>query len=112
MVWGWTPVGGVFLSFLFFGRFVFGLFSFYFALFLCFFKRYFHILTDLNYAGRLIASSLSAFISKIINPRVGYRHPLISFSVYTYNSLLFCRLEPVLKMSAKVSDGTVHFPRG
>ena len=60
-------------------------FVFYFILFRVFFKRYFHILTDLNYAGRLIASSLAAFISKIINPRVGHRHPLITFSVDTYN---------------------------
>ena len=34
-------------------------------------------LTDLNNTGRLIASSLSAFISKILNPRVSNRHPLI-----------------------------------
>ena len=84
MLWGSTPVGGVFL-FLFFGRFVFGLFLFFILFCFVFFKRYFHILTDLNYAGRLIASSLAAFISKIINPRVGHRHPLITFSVDTYN---------------------------
>ena len=75
MVWGWTPAGGIFL-FLLFGRFVFVLFCF---------LAYFHILTDLNYTGRLIASSLAAFISKIINPRVGHRHPLIALSVDTYN---------------------------
>ena len=34
-------------------------------------------LTDLNNTGRLIASSLSAFISKILNLRVSNRHPLI-----------------------------------
>ena len=34
-------------------------------------------LTDLKNTGRLIASSLSAFISKILNPRVSNRHPLI-----------------------------------
>ena len=36
-------------------------------------KTYFHCLTDLNYTGRLIASSLSAF--NMINPRVSHRHP-------------------------------------
>ena len=78
MVRGSTPAGGIFL-FLLFGRFVYVLFCF--VLFLA----YFHILTDLNYTGRLIASSLSAFISKIINPRVSHRHPLIAVSVDTYN---------------------------
>ena len=73
MVWGSTPAGGIFL-FLLFGRFV-----------LFCVLAYFHILTDLNYTGRLIASSLSAFISKIINPRVSHRHPLIALSVDTYN---------------------------
>ena len=34
-------------------------------LFLFFFVKHFHFLTDLKYTGRLIASSLSAFISKI-----------------------------------------------
>ena len=34
-----------------------------------------HFLPDLNYTGRLIASSRSAFISKMINPRVCHRHP-------------------------------------
>ena len=77
MVWGSTPAGGIFL-FLLFGRFVFVLFCFVFL-------ANFHILRDLNYTGRLIASSLSAFISKIINPRVGHRHPLIALSVDTYN---------------------------
>ena len=43
----------------------------------CFFKTCFHFLTGLKYTGRLIASSLSAFISKIINPQVSHRHPLI-----------------------------------
>ena len=58
------------------------LFIFVLVLFCCF-----HILTDLNYTGRLIiiASSLSAFFSKIINPRVGRRRSLIAFSVDTYN---------------------------
>ena len=38
--------------------------SFYFVL--CFFRKtYFHFLTNLKYTGRLIAVSLSAFISKI-----------------------------------------------
>ena len=58
-------------------------FCFCFVLF-CFLAN-FHILRDLNYTGRLIASSLSAFISKIINPRVGHRHPLTALSVDTYN---------------------------
>ena len=79
MVWGSTPAGGIFL-FLLFGRFVFVLFCF-----VLFFLANFHILRDLNYTGRLIASSLSAFISKIINPRVSHRHPLIALSVDTYN---------------------------
>ena len=43
----------------------------------CFFKTCFHFLTGLKCTGRLIASSLSAFISKIINPQVSHRHPLI-----------------------------------
>ena len=34
-------------------------------------------MTGLKYTGRLVASSLSAFISKIINPQVSHRHPLI-----------------------------------
>ena len=34
------------------------------GLFIYFFQTYFHFLTELNYTGRLIASSLSAFISK------------------------------------------------
>ena len=58
-------------------------FCFCFVLF-CFLAN-FHILRDLNYTGRLIASSLSAFISKIINPRVGHRHPLTALSVDNYN---------------------------
>ena len=45
------------LSFLFFWSFCFVL---------CFFRKtYFHFLTNLKYTGRLIAGSLSAFISKI-----------------------------------------------
>ena len=43
------------------------------------FLTFFHFLTDLKYTGRLIAGSLSAFSSKIINPQVSYRHPLILF---------------------------------
>ena len=35
-------------------------------------------MTDLKYTVRLIAGSLSALISKIINPQVSHRHPLIS----------------------------------
>ena len=35
-------------------------------------------MTDFKYTGRLIAGSLSALISKIINPQVSHRHPLIS----------------------------------
>ena len=38
----------------------------------------FSFLTDLKYSGRLIAGSLSALISKIVNPQVSHRHPLIS----------------------------------
>ena len=34
-------------------------------------------MTDFKYTGRLIAGSLSALISKIINPQVSHRHPLI-----------------------------------
>ena len=41
------------------------LFFFLVLLFLFFFVKHFHFLTDLKYTGRLIASSLSAFISKI-----------------------------------------------
>ena len=48
------------------------LFSFLFGclvvLFCFFFKSYFHFLTDSKYASRLIAGSLSAFISKTISP--------------------------------------------
>jgi len=41
-------------------------------------KTYFHFLTDLKYTGRLIAGSLSAFFSNIINnPQVSLTHPLI-----------------------------------
>ena len=36
-------------------------------------ETYFHFLTDLKYNGRLIAGSLSAFISKL---QVSLRHPL------------------------------------
>ena len=36
-------------------------------------ETYFHFLTDLKYTGRLIAGSLSAFISKL---QVSLRHPL------------------------------------
>ena len=60
-------------------------FWFCFVLFCFVFLANFHILRDLNYTGRLIASSLSAFISKIINPRVSHRHPLLALSVDTYN---------------------------
>ena len=59
---GSTPAGGDFF-FLLFGRFVLLCFLFF--------------LTDLKYTGRLIAGSFSAFISKIINPQVIHRHPLI-----------------------------------
>ena len=45
--------------------------------FFFFFLTCFHFLTGLKYTSRLIASSLSAFISKIINPQVSHRHPLI-----------------------------------
>ena len=38
---------------------------FCFVLFCFFRKTYFHFLTNLKYTGRLIAGSLSAFISKI-----------------------------------------------
>ena len=38
---------------------------FFFGLFVFFFLTHFYVLTDLKYTGRLIASSLSAFISKI-----------------------------------------------
>ena len=65
--------------------FILTFWSFCFCFVLFCFLAYFHILTDLNYTGRLIASSLSAFISKIINPRVSHRHPLIALSVDTYN---------------------------
>ena len=58
-----THAGGNF--FLLLGRFVFVL------------KTYFLFLTDLKYTGRLIVSSLTAFISKIINPWVSHRNPLI-----------------------------------
>ena len=61
--------------------FILTFWSFYFCFVLFCFLAYFHILTDLNYTGRLIASSLAAFISKIINPRVSHRHPLIALSV-------------------------------
>ena len=54
--------------FLFLGRFV---------LFWFFLKTYISFLTDLKYTVRLIACTLSALISKIINPRVSHRHPLI-----------------------------------
>ena len=39
--------------------FLFFVFCFFFG------KTYFHFLTNLNYTGRIIAGSLSAFISKI-----------------------------------------------
>ena len=65
--------------------FILTFWSFCFCFVLFCFLAYFHILTDLNYTGRLIASSLAAFISKIINPRVSHRHPLIALSVDTYN---------------------------
>ena len=45
--------------------FSFFLLFFLVLLFLFFFVKHFHFLTDLKYTGRLIASSLSAFISKI-----------------------------------------------
>ena len=48
------------VSFSFFLLFFFGPFVFVF-----FFVKHFHFLTDLKYTGRLIANSLSAFISKI-----------------------------------------------
>ena len=51
------------------GRFFF--LSFFFP------KTNFHFLSDLKYTGRLIAGSLSAFFSTIINnPQVSLRHPL------------------------------------
>ena len=46
------------------GNFLFFFWSFCFVL--CFFRKiYFHFLTNLKYTGRLIAGSLSIFISKI-----------------------------------------------
>ena len=45
----------------------------FFCFVLFFRKTYFHFLTDLKYTGRLIAGSLSAFISKL---QVSLRHPL------------------------------------
>ena len=54
------------------GRF----FSFFFLSFI-FPKTNFHFLSDSKYTGRLIAGSLSAFFSTIINnPQVSLRHPL------------------------------------
>ena len=50
---------------------------FVFVFLVLFFKAYFHFLTHLNYIGKLISSSLSAFIAKVINPRVSHQHPLI-----------------------------------
>ena len=73
MVCGSTPAEGTIFLF-FFGRFAF-VFLVQFSFF--FFLAYFQFLTDLNNTGRLIASSLSAFIFKTINPQVSHRHPLI-----------------------------------
>ena len=64
------PEENVFFFFL--GRFVF-----VFLVLLCFVcssKTIFIFLSDLKYTGRIIASSSSAFISKIINPRVSHRY--------------------------------------
>ena len=79
---GWTSTNVLEILFLFFWSFCFP--SFLFINF--FFQTYFHFLTDLNYTGWLIASSLSAFISKKINPLVSHRHPLICLG----SSILSC----------------------
>ena len=72
--------------------------SVYFVLF-CFvlFLTFFHFLTDLKYTGRLIAGSLSAFSSKIINPQVSYRHPLILFFSIFFSAGLLVTLQKELK---------------
>ena len=43
-----------------------------FLVVLFFLKSYFLFLTDSKYAGRLIAASLSAFISKTISPQASH----------------------------------------
>ena len=66
--WRWTRVRlsplETFFSFFFLWFLLFFCFCFLFFVFF-FGKTYFHFLTNLNYTGRIIAGSLSAFISKI-----------------------------------------------